>query len=200
MLYQKRDSFRGLERKLGEIFTHLPITPYQWTLISILAGLISIYFVVKQHFIMAVFSFLISGLADYLNGIIARHRGIYTATFRYLDTVSDRYVDAFILFGMLFLPLPNIFLSGYVWVFLILFGSLITSFVKAAAKEKELVAQELKGGFVTRPERIILISIALFLGVIDKSLVWTTYLLIFIAAVSNFTAFQRVYLAVKMRI
>jgi phosphatidylglycerophosphate synthase len=98
---------------------------------------------------------------------------------------------------MLFLPLPNILFPGYVWIFLLLFGSLTTAFVKAAAKEKELVVRELKGGLITRAERILLISIALFLGTIDASFVWTTYLLIFLAVITNFTALQRIFSAVK---
>lgn len=197
MLDQKRDSFRGFEKKLGEIFNHLPISPNQWTLISVLTGLLSLYFVIRQYFILAIVFFLLAGLADYLNGIIARQRNIYTKSFRYLDTIADRYVDGFILFGMLFLPLPNIFLPGYVWIFLILFGSLVTAFAKAAAKEKEMVINELKGGLVTRSERIILISIALFLGIIDGSFVWTTYLLIFLAVITNFTAIQRIHSAIR---
>jgi archaetidylinositol phosphate synthase len=197
MLDKKRDSFKETEKKIGEIFNYLPIAPNQWTLLSVLAGLISLFLVTKQYFISAIVFFLIAGFADYLNGIIARQRNVYTKAFRYLDTMADRYVDGFILFGMLFLPLPNIFLPGYVWIFLILFGSLVTAFAKAAAKEKELVIDELKGGLVTRPERIILISVALYLGTIDRSFVWTSYLLIFLALITNLTALQRISSAIK---
>jgi len=197
MLYEKRDSFNGLEKKLGDIFSCLPISPNQWTLLSALFGIASMYFIMAQSFILAIAFFLLSGFSDYLNGIIARHRKIYTNVFRYLDTVTDRYVDMFVFLGMLFLPLPVIFLPGYVWVYLIMFAAIAISYNKAAAKEKDLEHPEIKGGLVTRPERIFLLSSALFLGTIDKTLVWTTYLLIFIAIMSNFTAVQRVYFAVK---
>lgn len=197
MIYQIRDKFIWLEKKLGNVFSCLPISPNQWTLISALFGLASMYFIMKQLFILAAIFLLLSIFADYLNGIIARHRNIYTNVFRYLDTVTDRYVDMFVLLGMLFLPLPVIFLPSYVWIYLIMFAAIAISYVKAAAKEKDLAKAEVKGGFITRPERTMLLSIALILGVVDKSLVWTTYLLVFIAIVSNFTAVQRVYLAVK---
>jgi len=197
MIYQIRDKFLGLEKRLGNIFSFLPISPNQWTLISALFGIASMYFIMKQSFIFAAVFLLLSIFADYLNGIIARHRNIYTNVFRYLDTVTDRYVDMFVFLGMLFLPLPVIFLPGYIWIYLIMFAAIAISYAKAAAKEKDLAKAEVKGGFVTRPERTMLLSIALILGAIDKSLVWTTYLLIFIAIVSNFTAIQRVYFAVK---
>ena len=200
MLDAKRDSFKWLEKNLGKIFSYLPISPNQWTLISILAGLGSFYYLMKQNLILAIISIVIAAFADYINGIIARYRNIYTKIFTYLDTIADRYVDGLILLGMLFLPLPKILLPAYVWIFLILFGSLATAFAKAATKEKELVNQELKGGFITRSERIFLILISLFLGLYDKSLVSMTYLLILITVLTNFTALQRVYSAVKLNI
>jgi len=200
MLDQKRYLFQGLEKNIGKIFSYLPITPNQWTLISIIFGFASFYFLVKQNLILAIISIVIAAFADYINGIIARYRNIYTKIFTYLDTIADRYVDGLILFGMLFLPLPKIILPAYVWIFLILFGSLVTAFAKAATKEKELVSQELKGGLITRSERIFLILISLFLGLYDKSLVSMTYLLILITVLTNFTALQRVYSAVKLNV
>jgi len=196
MLYEKRELFKELETKLGSVFSRSPITPNQWTIISVLAGIFSMFLVIRQNFIWAVVLFLFSGFADYLNGIVAREKNIYTKTFKYFDTMADRYVDGIILFGMLFLPLPFVVFPGYVWIFLALFGSLATAFAKAAAKEKELLDFEMRRGLVTRPERIILLSIALLLANID--IVLTTYLLIFVAVVSNFTALQRVWSAVKI--
>ena len=113
-----------------------------------------------------------------------------------MDTICDRYVEGFLLFGMLFLPLPKILLPGYAWVFLILFGSLLTTYAKATAKEKELVAQELKGGLLSRAERLILLITSLILGIFNFS--WMTYLLILIAILTNFTAFQRINSAIKL--
>jgi len=113
-----------------------------------------------------------------------------------LDTICDRYVEGIFLLGMLFLSLPKVLLPGYVWIFLILFGSTMTTYAKAAAKEKELVKQELKSGLLSRVERIILLIISLILGIFDFS--WMTYLLIAIAILTNFTALQRILTAIKI--
>jgi len=75
------------------------------------------------------------------------------------------------------------------------FGSLMTTYSKAAAKEKELVKEELKKGFFGRAERIILIFITLFLGIFNLS--WMIYPIIILAILSNFTAFQRIVLSLK---
>ncbi|MDI6592087.1 MAG: hypothetical protein QME61_04145, partial [Patescibacteria group bacterium] len=59
----------------------------------------------------------------------------------------------------------------------------------------DLVTQELKGGLLSRGERIILLLIALILG--NFNLYWMTELLILIAILTNLTAIQRIHLALK---
>ena len=195
MLDLYRDSFKKLEKKVGEIFSFLPILPNQYTLISVIFAFGSFYFLVKQRLILAIFFFLIAGFLDFIDGAVARYKNISTKTGAYLDTICDRYIEGILLFGMLFLPLPKILLPGFAWIFLIFFGSVITTYAKAAAKEKELVKQELKGGLLSRAERIILLIISLILGIFNFS--WMTYLLIAIAILTNFTALQRINSAIN---
>jgi len=195
MLDLYRNSFKKWEKKVGRLFSFLPISPNQYTLISIFFAIFSFYFLIKQNLILAIFFFLIAGFLDFIDGAVARYKNISTKIGAYLDTICDRYVEGILLLGMLFLPLPKILLPAYVWIFLILFGSLITTYAKAAAKEKELVKQELKGGLLSRAERIILLIISLILGIFNVS--WMTYLLIAIALLTNFTALQRINSAIK---
>ena len=196
MLDLYRNSFKKWEKKVGRLFSFLPISPNQYTLISIFFAIFSFYFLIKQNLILAIFFFLIAGFLDFIDGAVARYRNISTKIGAYLDTICDRYVEGIFLLGMLFLSLPKVLLPGYVWIFLILFGSTMTTYAKAAAKEKELVKQELKSGLLSRVERIILLIISLILGIFDFS--WMTYLLIAIAILTNFTALQRILTAIKI--
>jgi len=200
MLDQKRDSFKGIERGIGKTFSYLPLTPNQYTLISVLFGFGSLYFLIKQNLIWAVIFFLIGGLLDFVDGAVARYKNMATKMGAYLDTIVDRYVEGFLLLGMMFLPLPTILLPGRIWIFFVLFGSVLTTYAKAAAKEKDLVNQELKGGLMSRGERIILLLLSLVLGIFDKSFYLMTYLLIIIAILTNFTALQRINSAIKLNI
>lgn len=197
MLDLKRDLFKNLEKEAGRIFSFLPVAPNQYTLISIFFALISSYFVIRQRFALAILFFLIAGVLDFIDGAVARHKNLATKTGAYLDTIADRYVEGILLFGLLFLPLPKILLPSYVWIFLILFGSFLTTYAKAAAKEKGLVEKELKGGFLSRGERIILLLLSLTSGTVDPSLILMTYFLILIAFLANFTALERIYSALK---
>jgi hypothetical protein len=71
----------------------------------------------------------------------------------------------------------------------------MTTYVKAAAKEKELVLEELKGGIFSRGERLIFLILSLILG--KFSYYWMGYLLILIAILTNISVIQRIFLALK---
>ncbi len=195
MLDLRRHLFLSLEKKVGKLFSFFPFTPNQYTLISVMFALFSFYFLVKENIILALFFFLLAGFLDFVDGAVARYKNIATKKGAYLDTIVDRYVEGILLLGILFLPLPKIFLPHYFWIALILFGSVLTTYAKAAAKEKELVIQELKGGLLSRGERIILLLLSLILGYFNYY--WMSYLLILIAVLTNITALQRIIWAIK---
>lgn len=199
MLDLYKNSFKGLEEKIGKVFSVLPITPNQWVLLSLFFAFFGFCFLIKQNLILTFVFFTIAGFLDFIDGAVARYKNMATKIGAYLDTIVDRYVEAILLLGMLFLPLPKILLPAFIWIFLILFGSIMTTYVKAAAKEKDLVSKELKGGLLSRAERIILLLISLILGIIDSTFIWMTYFLILIAILTNFTTFQRIYLVIKTK-
>ena len=142
---------------------------------------------------LALIFFLLAGILVLVDGAVARTTKKATKKGAFIDTICDRYVEGIILLGFLFLPLPYIIFSSKVWIFLAFFGSLMTTYSKAAAKEKELVVKELRRGFFGRGERMILLSLAMVFGVFNFSLV--IYPLIILAIFSNLTAFQRIYLS-----
>lgn len=194
-LYKKK--FNKIEKAVAKIFSFFPFTPNQYTLLSIFFGLGTFFSLVKGNLILALFFFVGAGLLDFIDGAIAREKNLVSKKGAYLDTICDRYIEALLLLGMLFLPLPKIFFPPHFWIFLILFGSLMTTYAKAAAKEKELTGEELKGGFFSRAERIIFLAVSLILGILNK--LWMVYLLILIAILTNFTAIQRIISVLKLR-
>jgi archaetidylinositol phosphate synthase len=195
MLDLYKEKFKKIEILVGKFFSLLPLTPNQYTLASIIFGLGTFYCLTRQNLILATSLFIFASFLDFVDGAVARYKGISTKFGAYLDTVCDRYVEALLLFGMLFLPLPQIFLPHFAWIFLILVGSLMTTYAKAAAKEKELSFQELKGGIFSRAERLISLILALILGIFNYY--WMTILLILIALLTNISAIQRIFLALK---
>lgn len=195
MLEQKRGKFKKIEVKTGEIFSKFGLSPNHYTLLSIFFAVISFYFLIKIKLILALTFFFFAIFLDFIDGAVARITKRATKKGAYIDTICDRYVEGIILLGFLFLPLSYIFLPSKIWVFLAFFGSLMTTYSKAAAKEKELVVRELKKGFFGRAERVILIFLAIALGIFRFSLI--IYPIIILAILSNLTAVQRIYLALN---
>lgn len=193
MLEEKREKFKKIFDWTGNIFSKLGLTPNQYTLISLVFVIFAFFSLIKKGLISALIFFLIAAFLDFIDGAVAKFLQKETKKGAYLDTICDRYVEGIILLGFLFLPLPDFFLPAKIWIFLAFFGSLMTTYVKAAAKEKELVGRELKKGLLGRPERIILIIMAIFLGIFNFS--WIIYPVVFLAVFSNITAFQRIFLA-----
>ena len=196
MLEEKREKFKKISEKMGEAFAKLGLSPNQYTLFSLFFVLISFYFLTSKNLVLALIFFVIASVLDFIDGAVAKFLKRETKKGAYLDTISDRYVEGIILLGFLFLSLKEFFiLPVEVWIFLAFFGSLMTTYAKAAAKEKGLVETVIKKGFFGRAERIILISLAMFLGIFNLS--WMIYPIIILAIFSNITAIQRIYLALK---
>jgi len=196
MLAENREKFKKIEIKTGEVFSKFGLTPNQYTLISLFFVIISFYFLIKTNLILALIFFLPAAFLDFIDGAVAKFTQRETKKGAYLDTVCDRYIEGIILLGFLFLPLKGFFLlPAKIWIFLAFFGSLMTTYAKAAAKEKELVERELKKGLLGRGERIVLIILAIFLGIFNFN--WMIYPIIILAIFSNITALQRIFLAFK---
>jgi len=71
----------------------------------------------------------------------------------------------------------------------------MTTYAKAAAKEKELSETELKGGLMSRGERLLF-----FFGIIvlfSINLQWATAAIAVFAMLANITACQRISMALR---
>jgi len=195
MLEQRREKFKRPENIMGEIFSKF-FAPNQYTLMSLIFIIPAFYFLIKLNLILALIFFLLAALLDFIDGAVAKFTKKETKKGAYLDTICDRYVEGIILLGFLFLPLKEFFfLPAGIWIFLALFGSFLTTYSKAAAKEKGLIEIEMKKGLLGRAERIILITLAMLLGIFNLSLI--VYPIVILAVLSNLTAFQRIYLALR---
>ena len=126
---------------------------------------------------------LISGFCDALDGALARIYGETTTFGGFLDSLLDRYADAFVLCGIILGGLCHPF-----WGLTALTGSLLVSYVRARAEAKEIKMEAV--GITERAERILIIVIASFLSVVWlEALSWGVIVL---AVLANLTVLQRV--------
>ncbi|MDD5568821.1 MAG: CDP-alcohol phosphatidyltransferase family protein [Candidatus Pacebacteria bacterium] len=199
MLDTKRSWFKDVEVIIGKMFGVLPLTPNQYTLLSGAVAIVGASLIAKELFWWAILFFLIASFLDFIDGAVARQKNISTKVGAYLDTIFDRYVEGIILLGFLFVNLPAIFfVPGYVWIYLTMFGSIVTTYAKAAAREKDLVNQELKDGLLSRAERLILLFVALIFAALYPDYHYASAVIFIMALLANFTAIQRVWSAINI--
>lgn len=123
------------------------------------------------------------GLFDMLDGMVARTGGRTSKFGAFLDSVLDRYSDAF-----LFLSLAW-YLAGqgsHTGSFLSL-GTLVGAFLISYARARaEGLGQECRTGLMERPERIILLIFATLTG-------WIVPVLWIMLVLTHITVIQRMY-------
>jgi phosphatidylglycerophosphate synthase len=183
-------------KKLGNALKNLGISPNQWTALSLLFGIITLYLLAKESFGFAALAFALAAICDAFDGAVARATGKASKLGAYLDTIADRYVEFFVIVGLFFANLFPYLLPASFWLLLYLFGSATTTYAKAATKEKELTKSEISGGILERPERVLLLFIGLVLAPFSK--IYLTYMIIILAILSNITALQRIKIAANL--
>ena len=196
MLDLHRDWFKGLESKTADLFAVLALTPNHYTSLAIIFATVCAYEIYSANYLLALVFFLITGFMDFVDGAVARRKNLSTQKGAYWDTIADRYVEALLLFGLLSVDLPEFYLPAFAWIFLALFGATMTTYAKAAAKEKGLGDTELKGGLMSRAERLITFFVILILLSLGYNLAATCALTL-LALLANITAWQRIYKALR---
>jgi len=126
---------------LGKFFSKLPFSPNQWTLFSLLPAIIGFYFALQKNIILAFIFFSLAGLADSIDGGVARYKKISTRFGAFLDGSIDRFVDFLLIFSFLFLGLPVVWLFPMeYWLVATAFFCLMPTFEVAYANHRQAVS------------------------------------------------------------
>lgn len=195
MLEENREVFEKATEKIDKHIASSKTHPNFISFLSLITAALSFIFLIKNNLALASPFFILAIIFDWLDGKLARATGQVTKLGAYLDTIIDRYVEAFVLFGFFFLSLPKIILPSYLWISLALFGSLITTYAKSAREEKGLKKPKNNIELAGRAERVILIVLAMFFGIFSPWL--TVYFLILLAILSNLAAIVRIFSAIR---
>lgn len=140
-------------------------------------------FVIPRDLLLGGILVLFGGIFDRLDGIIAKVNNRATDFGAFLDSVTDRYSDSFLLLGFSWYfikmdSLPGLFLSIGTMV-----GALITSYARARA---EGLGKECRVGVMERPERIILMALGAITG-------WVLPVMGLMFLLTHVTVVQRIY-------
>ena len=136
---------------------------------------------------LAALIMLTAGVFDLLDGAVAREGNRMSRYGAFLDSNLDRYAEIFVFLGIIW-RFQDESLTQII-AMLGITGSLMVSYTKARA---EGLGEEVSGGMLQRPERIVLLALGSFFGEGGLRLV-----LWILALFTNFTSIQRMRLVAK---
>jgi len=150
------------------LLLRLGVTPNAITLAGLLVNVCVAILVASGNLTAAGIVLLASGLFDGLDGALARRIGVTSKFGAFLDSMIDRYSEAFVLFGLLVYTGDHGLWLEQRLVYFILVGSLLVSYARSRA---EGLGIECKVGLLTRIERYLITSAMLILQQLTIGLV-----------------------------
>ena len=175
--------FKNTLEGIARVILQLGISPNSITLLGLMGNLIASVFITLGMIQIGGLIVLIMGPLDAVDGTVARIGCGETKFGAFLDSISDRYSEFFILGSLLVIFLRSNNWQACILVYIAAAGSLLVSYTRAKA---ESLGYSAKIGVLTRVERYLVMAPALILNVPMIGL-WI------IAVFANFTALQRIW-------
>lgn len=186
---------KRLQQAVGKALATFPLTPNQWTSISLLLAIVAgLSIALTGQLAGGLVLFAFAALLDAIDGAVARAQGRVTNMGGFVDGVVDRFVEAIFLLSMMFLQLPAVLIDPKIWLAILLFlGTCMPSFIRAYAEHKGVISRQRAlalGGICERSERLAIIVISLGAGIL-MGMEYFIYGVILASALSLVTIIQR---------
>jgi CDP-diacylglycerol--glycerol-3-phosphate 3-phosphatidyltransferase len=163
-------------------FKDTVINPNIFSLCGTFLGFIAFLCVACDLLFLGAITLLIAGFFDLMDGALARNTNNVTQFGGFLDSVLDRYTDLLIMLGILIHFLRHGDLFNSIITFVAAIGIAIIPYAKARAEAASLPCNT---GLLERPERLILILVGLFFGLLP-------YVIVVLAVFTHVTVIQRI--------
>ncbi|MEM2963636.1 MAG: CDP-alcohol phosphatidyltransferase family protein [Candidatus Anstonellales archaeon] len=191
---------RRISDRAGEIFSLIPISPNQWTALSLVFAALGALELFGGKALTGGVMFGVSFFCDFVDGAVARKKGEVNPLGAYFDGMSDRVSEFLLLFGLLFYPIPTMIFPSCVWIFLVLFfGTCMTSYAKAYADHRKVLSKneiEKTSSLFGRAERVSVLLLSVLALELDRN--FSGYLLV-LTAVLSFLTVGRIFRTVVGR-
>ncbi|MCL5022556.1 MAG: CDP-alcohol phosphatidyltransferase family protein [Nitrospirae bacterium] len=177
-----------LDKPFGPIAKRIPFNPNILTVAGF-AIMVAAAFVIPSRPGFGGFLVLLGGICDMCDGILARANGRATSFGAFLDSLLDRYSDAALFLSVAWYLADRGDHTGAFLSIGAMVGSLLVSYARARG---ESLGIDSHVGLLERPERIVLLILALFSGWLVPVL-WVLFIL------THVTVLQRAYAVWKAK-
>jgi CDP-diacylglycerol--glycerol-3-phosphate 3-phosphatidyltransferase len=169
---------------VGRVIGATGISPNGLTMLGLLLNAITGAIIAAGWFLPGGIALLVASAFDMLDGAVARATGKTTRFGAFLDSVVDRYSEAVVLIGLIYVLARTGDAMLVAGAAIALVGSLLVSYARARA---EGLGLDCEVGMLQRPERVILLALGLMVAdVLLAPVIWI------LAVVTNVTVVQRI--------
>jgi CDP-diacylglycerol---glycerol-3-phosphate 3-phosphatidyltransferase len=180
---QMRIRFKGVFDPIGAFLNKLGISPNTMTMLGLLGNIVGAFFLARGEIFLGGLFIVICTPFDALDGTMARLKGQASEFGAFVDSVTDRYSELFVLGGLLFYFTLQKDAVTTIGIYAAAAGSVLVSYVKARADSLKFDANV---GILTRVERYLVIAPLLLLNQ-PQLAIWI------VAILANITALQRIW-------
>ena len=176
-----------INRPLHFVANRTNIHPNTFTITGLIVTIVAAITLTHNLFLGGLL-ILIGGFFDLLDGAVAKAQNKFTDFGAFLDSVVDRYSDAFLFLGFTWHFFNIKSLTG-IWMSLgSMVGALLISYTRARA---EGMGKDCKVGIMERPERVLLMAFGAITG-------WVEPVMGIMFVLTHVTVIQRIYHVRKM--
>jgi CDP-diacylglycerol--glycerol-3-phosphate 3-phosphatidyltransferase len=144
------------------------LTPNIITWLALIINILAAVAAATNYLLASGLLVLFAGLFDILDGALARYANKTTRFGALMDSTFDRFSEAIVLFGLLYLYV-NVGKTMEIWlIFIVMIFSFLISYIRARSEGLDI---ENKTGLFTRTERVIILALGLIVNQVLLTLV-----------------------------
>ncbi len=177
-----------LDKPLSPLARKVSFNPNVLTVMGFVVTVVAA-FVIPSSLRLGGVLILIGGVCDMCDGVLARVNGKTTSFGAFLDSLLDRYSDAFIFFSLAWYLAAKGDRVGAFLAVGTMVGALLVSYARARGEGLGINSQ---AGIMERPERIMLLIFATLTG-------WIVPVLWILLVLTHATVLQRAFVVWRAR-
>ena len=172
---------RFLEQPIVRVLAVLGVTPNQISVVGLLASGGTAYLLANGEFRTAAIVLILAGALDMVDGALARLKNLTSSRGALIDSAADRVSEAITFLGLLVFYINSDSTTNVWLTYIAMIGSFMVSYLRARG---EGLGIDCTVGIMTRPERVLVLTISLLIHQVMVGL-------IIISCLSWVTAVQR---------
>jgi CDP-diacylglycerol---glycerol-3-phosphate 3-phosphatidyltransferase len=182
-----REALKGFSDGVGRSLAKVGFTANVLTALGVVISAIASWRIAAGAFLSAGILLTFGGFLDFCDGAVARVKGTASTFGAFLDSVTDRFSDAFVFSALIWFFFQDgdtrtaaVALAAYA-------GGTLTSYIRAKA---ESLDYDCKVGLLERAERLILVCAGLILGFVEIML-WVVAVLAMVTVIQRLVHVSR---------